>query len=80
VPVELLLHIGLSIRSFREGGQWNLELLTAKCTYPDDWGGTEPFNYQQIPLWHGRLVSHSASPIASLVRRALQQSRTERNP
>jgi YD repeat-containing protein len=39
VPIELLLQIGLSIKSLRQGGQWNFEQFVALLAYSDGWSG-----------------------------------------
>jgi hypothetical protein len=64
---HVLLHIGSGVGIFRQGGHWNHEPPTAKCTYSDDWGGTEPFDDHELSFRQGSLVSHSASPVAVLV-------------
>jgi hypothetical protein len=39
VPSELLLQIGLSVKSLRQGGQWNFEQFVALLAYSDGWSG-----------------------------------------
>ena len=58
VPIELLLKIGLSVGSFRQLRQGNLELLAIKFTDSDCRSGTEPFDDPKLSCRHGSLVSH----------------------